>query len=75
VLPPLAAKFTKSSLTEKMYSSPSQPVLQTIEVPMARFVELNRRFNPSQIATVRFRFDRSPSGVIILDEVGFRSRK
>jgi dienelactone hydrolase len=75
LLPPLAAKFTKSSLTEKMYSSPSQPVLQTIEVPMARFFQLNWRFNPRQIASVRFRFDRSPSGVIILDEVGFRSNR
>jgi hypothetical protein len=72
LMPPLAAKFTKSSLLEGLYDSPSQPVLQTIGVPMARFVELNRQFNPSQIASVRFCFDRSASGVIILDEVGFR---
>jgi dienelactone hydrolase len=75
LLPPLDAKFTKSPLTEQMYSSPSQPVLQTIEVPMTRFVELNRRFNPAQIASVRFLFDRSPSGVIILDELGFRTMR
>ena len=73
LLPPLDAKFTKSPLTEQRFSSPSEPVLQTIEVPMARFVEANRRFNPAQIASVRFVFDRSPSGVIILDELGFRS--
>ena len=58
-----------------MYSSPSQPVLQTIEVPLARFVQLNKRFNPGQVASVQFHFDRSPSGVIILDELGFRSGK
>jgi len=75
LLPPLSAKFTKFSMIEQLYGSPSEPVLQTIEVPLARFVELNKRFNPTEIASVRFRFDRSPSGVIILDEVGFRSMR
>jgi hypothetical protein len=72
LLPPLTARFTKSPMLEERFGSPSEPVLQTIEVPLARFVGTNRRFNPGKIATVRFRFDRSPAGVIILDELGFR---
>jgi hypothetical protein len=72
-LPPvLKARFTKvSALEKKWYHSPSEPVLQTYELPLAAFVEVETKFKPANLETIRFRFDRSPKGVIILDQVGF----
>lgn len=72
LLPPLKAKFTRYGPWEKKYGSSSEPVLQTVEIPMYHFMEVNRRFDPSQIELIRLRFDSSSEGVIILDEVGFR---
>jgi dienelactone hydrolase len=72
LLPPLKSQFTKYSLLEENYKAASEPILQTVEVPLKRFIDQERRFNPATIRSIRFRFDRSPSGVIILDEVGFR---
>lgn len=72
LLPPLKAKFLRYGPWEKFYGSSSEPVLQTVEIPMLRFMEVNGQFDPSQIELIRFRFDRSSAGVIILDEVGFR---
>ncbi len=75
-LPPvLKARFTKlSELEKKWYLSPSEPVLQTYELPLAAFVEVETRFKPANLESIRFRFNRSPKGVIILDQVGFARR-
>lgn len=72
-LPPvLKSRFTKVSVLEKKwYHNPSEPVLQTYELPLAAFVEVETKFKPANLETIRFRFDRSPKGVIILDQVGF----
>jgi len=76
IRPALTAKFTKwHYLEKKRYGKPTEPVLQTYELPLSAFVEVNSRFQPTDLKTIRFRFDRSPTGVIILDEVGFRTGK
>ncbi|MBE9065566.1 hypothetical protein IQ260_02745 [Leptolyngbya cf. ectocarpi LEGE 11479] len=72
LLPPLKAKFTRYRPWEKRYGFSSESVLQTIEIPMFDFLEVNGQFNPSQIKAIRFRFDRVSVGMIILDEVGIR---
>lgn len=70
--PVLKARFTKSSAIEKRwYKSESEPVFQTYELPLAAFVEAEKRFRPADLETIRFRFDRTPKGVVILDRVGF----
>ncbi|MFQ5927037.1 MAG: hypothetical protein ACE5MH_06340, partial [Terriglobia bacterium] len=74
--PPLKVRFTKSSAMEKKwYRSPSEPVFQTYELPLAAFLEADSGFHPAELATIRFRFDRSPKGVIILDRVGFARQR
>lgn len=76
-LPPvLKVRFTKSSqLDEKRYKSSTEPVLQTFELPLSAFVEANARFNPANLQTICFRFDRTQKGVIILDQVGFARQR
>jgi hypothetical protein len=54
-------------------SSPSEPIFQSFEFPLAAFVEADPVFDPASLATVRFIFDRTPAGVVVLDDVGFRN--
>ncbi|MGD1994206.1 MAG: MFS transporter, partial [Anaerolineae bacterium] len=50
----------------------SEAVLQHFEFPLADFVTANPAFDPARLAQVRFVFDRTRSGSIVLDNVGFR---
>lgn len=72
LLPPLEAKFTRYGPMEDGYRSSSEATLQTIEIPLSLFADVNRQFDLRGIRTIRFVFDRSEKGVILLDEVGFR---
>jgi hypothetical protein len=51
---------------------PAQPAFQTFHFPLADFVAANPAFNPATIRSVRLVFDRTASGLALLDEVGFR---
>lgn len=50
----------------------SEAVFQTFEFRLADFARANPRFDPARLVEVRFIFDRTPSGMVILDEIGFR---
>ena len=52
--------------------SPSEPVFQNFEFPLAAFVEEDPVFDPASLTTVRFIFDRTQAGVVVLDDLGFR---
>lgn len=49
----------------------SEPVCQTFEFRLADFAMTNPPFDPAALAEVRFVFDRTQSGVVILDDIGF----
>ncbi len=53
-------------------ASNGEIVFQDFEFPLSAFVAANPAFDPAQLATLRFIFDRTPSGVVVLDDVGFR---
>ncbi len=50
----------------------SEAVFQTFEFRLADFTKANPRFDPARLVEVRFIFDRTSAGVVILDEIGFR---
>lgn len=50
----------------------SEAIFQTFEFRLADFTRANRRFDPARLVEVRFIFDRTQAGVVILDEIGFR---
>lgn len=50
----------------------SEAVFQSFLFPLMWFLEVNPELDPSHPARLEFVFDRSPSGVVILDTVGFR---
>ncbi|MFZ5807958.1 MAG: alpha/beta hydrolase family protein [Chloroflexota bacterium] len=68
--PPLRVPLGKAAWMSALPLS--EPIFQTFEFQLGDFTAQNPRFNPSQLSEIRFLFDRSPAGVIILDEVGFR---
>jgi dienelactone hydrolase len=50
----------------------SELVFQVFDLPLAAFGEVNPLFDPAGLRAVRFVFDRTRRGVIVLDDVGFR---
>ncbi|NLH41898.1 MAG: hypothetical protein GX448_08660, partial [Planctomycetes bacterium] len=72
--PALHVTWTKWAYWERTRNkSAVEPVLQTYEMPLRDFVDANPDFTPSQLREIRFRFDRMPSRVLLLDQVGFAS--
>jgi hypothetical protein len=52
--------------------APSEPIFQSFEFPLAAFVAADPAFDPTTLTAVRFIFDRSPAGVVVLDDLGVR---
>jgi hypothetical protein len=75
IQPLLHVTFTKWPAWERRhYKSPTEPVLQTYEIPLSDFVAANPHFDPGWLRQIRFRFDRTPAAVILLDDVGLTRR-
>jgi len=51
----------------------SEAVLQHFEFLLADFVATNAALDPAGLVQVRFLFDRTEAGVVVLDNVGFRN--
>jgi hypothetical protein len=47
-------------------------VFQTFDFPLADFAAANPALDPARLRRVRFVFDRTPRGRVMLDDVGFR---
>ncbi len=70
VQPQLRAQLYKAKPFER--DAPSEPVPQSYVIPLADFVEAGAGFDPAQVQRIRFVFDRTPRGSVVLDGVGFR---
>ena len=69
--PPFKVRFTKwRHLDTLAYKESSEPVFQTIDIPLAAFARKSG-FDASKVTTIRLRFDRTPSRVVILSQVSF----
>ena len=69
--PPLKSRFTKLPKEGGLYGKSWEPVLQSFELPLAAFAARSPGFDSAGTTAVRFVFDRSPMGVIILGDIGF----
>ncbi len=49
-----------------------EPLFQSFDFPLAAFAAANPKLKPETLRSVRFVFDRTDKGVVILDDVGFR---
>lgn len=76
--PPLTIRLYKYKWAEKQLTGTPRDheyVLQHVEVPFSRFATLIPDFDPAQVRGIRFRFDRTPAGTILLDDVAFVIRQ
>ena len=62
--PPLKAKLAKLNLNTEQKDW--VPVFPTVRIPLRAF-----GIAPSQLRTLRLRFDRSPTAVISISAIGF----
>jgi len=49
----------------------SEQVFQLFNFPLSDVKEINPNFNPSSIKTIKFIFDKSENGVVVIDNIGF----
>jgi hypothetical protein len=71
VHPALPVRLAKWKWLEKKFAADlSERLCQTYEIPMAFFTEDNSAFEPSSLKSIRFIFDRSDMGIIMLDDIG-----
>jgi hypothetical protein len=70
-VPPIPrVRFTKwRCLDRAFYRRESEPVFQTYELPLSLFAAPG--FEPARIREIALVFDRTRSGVILLNEIGF----
>jgi dienelactone hydrolase len=52
----------------------SEVVFQEFSFPLADFAAAGDGFDPAGLRRVRFVFDRTPAGTVLLDDLGFRPR-
>jgi hypothetical protein len=50
----------------------SEVVFQSFEFPLADFSKANPAFHPEKLHQLAFVFDRTPKGVVVLDNIGIR---
>jgi dienelactone hydrolase len=67
--PQVEAQVVKSRLFVDV--KPAEPVFQLFALPLADFAARDPAFDVAALAEVRFVFDQTPAGVVILDDVGF----
>lgn len=72
VPPPFHTQFVKSGFFDvKGFGVNSTSAeMQTVYVPLARFVEANPNFNLADLRTITFVFNRIPAGIIEIGEIG-----
>ena len=70
--PQLEGQLGKAAFMSPFLSS--EAVLQHFEFSLSDFAAENSAFDPTRLTEVRFAFDRTTAGVVVLDNVGFRSR-
>jgi hypothetical protein len=75
VLPRWQIQYAKSkSLSGENYGSLWEPTLADYQLPVSYFISKNPSLNVNALKRMEFRFDKTPSGVVMLDKIGYRKR-
>lgn len=72
--PPFKEKFTKlAKMDEEGYNQDWETIFQTVRVPLSAFqsADNSKPFDPSKLAVVRLKFDRTPIYKICISGIGF----
>jgi hypothetical protein len=63
--------YLRSGRDKLRFGSLSEMVLQTYSIPFADFARAESTLDLDHVRSVRFLFDRTPAGTIVLDNIGF----
>jgi hypothetical protein len=73
---PLKARFIKVKPPfSDPYGKEAEPVLHRYALPLAAFAEAGKGFDPASLKVIRFVFDRSAEGVVVVDNIGFSAAR
>ncbi|MBU1014537.1 MAG: hypothetical protein KKG99_16180 [Bacteroidetes bacterium] len=72
IMPPLEIVYTRYKKFEKEFGKSSEPVLQTVTIPMELFKLKNPEISIENLEQIKFIFNKTTKAIIILDEIGFR---
>ena len=61
----------RGDLEEQRFSQNHDLVLQSYSILLQDFVDINPRLDVSRLRSIRFVFDRSPAGTVVVDDIGF----
>jgi hypothetical protein len=71
---PLEIQVMRRAARERQrFANQYELLLQTYVIPVADFARAQPRFDAARLASVRFLFDRTMAGTVIIDDVGFSS--
>ena len=69
---PLATHIMRRAKRDKaQFSTLHELVLQSYILPFSDFIAVSPTFDPTHLRTIRFVFDRTAAGTVVLDDVGF----
>ena len=69
--PSIPVRFTKIEYLDRLlYKEPSEPVFQSVEMPLRDFVAANRQFDAKRLKSVRLIFDRTASSELLISQIG-----
>ncbi|MCC6318572.1 MAG: MFS transporter [Gemmatimonadaceae bacterium] len=63
--------YRRAGRDKQRFSTTYEVVLQTFTIPLADFERAAPGFDPSRLVTVRWLFDRTEAGTVLLDNIGF----
>lgn len=70
--PSIPVRFTKVAYLDRLlYKVPSEPVFQSVEMPLEDFAAANPQFDAKKLKTVRLIFDRTPASELLISQIGF----
>lgn len=61
----------RSGMEERRYADNFDLVLQNYSIRLRDFQNQNPRLDPARLRRVRFVFDRTPAGTVVVDDIGF----
>ena len=67
--------YRRAGRDKQRFANVYEIVLQTYASPLADFTRVTPGFDPARMVRVRWRFDRSIAGTIILDNIGFSNMR
>lgn len=76
LIPPVRVQYMKNAKRNKSdYNDDWEPVLQYVEIPFSAFSRANPELSLEDVRSIRFNFDQTAQGILILDNIGSAKSK